>query len=92
MKPLGESNSHFWLAQRMAKATDTDLVAAMEKAELSQEDWAEMVLECRGCDWTKGCKRWLGLHARTPVREAPDACVNQHRFMALKSALEELEQ
>lgn len=92
MKPLGKTNSHFWLAQRMAKATDTDLVAAMEKAELSQADWAEMVLECRGCDWTKGCKRWLTLHDRTPVHKAPDGCVNRNRYKALKSALEEMGQ
>lgn len=92
MKPLGSSTQHYWLAQRMAKATETDLVAAMEQAQLTQEDWAEMVDECRGCDWTKGCKRFLGLHAGVPAQEAPEKCVNQSRFMALKTALEELEQ
>ena len=31
MKPLGDTNSHFWLVQRMAQATETDLVAAMAR-------------------------------------------------------------
>lgn len=91
MKPLGDSKAHFWQAQRMAQATDTDLVAAMEQAELSQEDWAEMVLECRGCDWTGGCKRWLDRHTDSLVDEAPEHCVNRARFQKLKKALEALE-
>ena len=90
MKPLGERNAHFWLAQRMAKISETDLVAAMEKARLTQADWADIVQACRGCDWTAGCKRWLDRQS-VPVDSAPEPCVNRDRFNALKQALEELD-
>ena len=91
MKPLGDQNRHFWLAQRMAKLTETDLVRAMEAAQLTQEDWASMVQECRSCDWTTGCKKFLAKQAGEPVEAAPDTCCNQQKFEALKTALEEME-
>ena len=91
MKPLGETKTHFWLAQRMAKITETDLVRAMEKAELTQDDWSEMVRQCRGCDWASGCKRWLDSHSAETVEKAPGGCVNREKFLSLKLALEEVE-
>ncbi|WP_299351903.1 DUF6455 family protein [uncultured Shimia sp.] len=91
MKPLGDQNAHFWLVQRMAQLTETDLVAAMDAAKLTQEDWAAMVQECRGCDWTSECRKFLALREGVPVEEAPDTCRNQERFSALRAALEEIE-
>lgn len=91
MKPLGDTKTHFWLAQKMAKITETDLVRAMEKAELTQEDWAEMVNSCRGCDWTNGCERWQESHVEETVEKPPTGCVNRDRFLSLKLALEEVE-
>ena len=41
---------HYWLAKRMAKTTGADLVAAYQAGELGQEEWAQMVHKCRGCD------------------------------------------
>lgn len=92
MKKLGDQNTHFWLAQRMAKVTETDLVKAMQRAELSQEDWADMVRQCRGCDWgrSKGCERWLS-GQMDAVDEAPDSCDNRDKFVAMKQALEEVD-
>ena len=90
MKPLGDTNSHFWLVQRMAQATQTDLVAAMERAELSNTDWAEMVQSCRGCDWTKGCQRWLAQQGEQAEEAAPEPCRNRARFLRLQAALEEV--
>jgi sulfatase maturation enzyme AslB (radical SAM superfamily) len=91
VKPLGDSKTHFWLAQRMAKITETDLVQAMEKAKLTQADWAEMVSHCRGCDWVSGCERWLGKHSDDVVEKAPGGCVNREKFLSLKQALDEVE-
>ena len=87
MQILGDQTVHYWLAQRMAKITETDLVAAMDRVGLTQEDWAEMVRSCQGCDWSEGCPRWLDRQDK-PVNIAPDGCVNRDRFAALKSALE----
>lgn len=91
MKPLGDTRSHFWLVQRMAQATQTDLVAAMARAELTNADWAEMVQSCRGCDWTEGCKRWVTAQDAASEGAAPRACINRDRFLRLKEALEEVE-
>ncbi|MEP5167960.1 MAG: DUF6455 family protein [Shimia thalassica] len=92
MKPLGDQNAHFWLIQRMARATETDLVKAMDKAKLTQSDWADMVQECRHCDWSEGCERWLGRQDHDAAADVPEACRNHTRFEALKAALEELEE
>lgn len=91
VKPLGDKNIHLWLAQRMARVTETDLVAAMQQARLSQEDWAAMVEDCRHCDWTEGCKKFLALERHLPEQGPPDTCRNQERFLALKAALEEID-
>ncbi|SHK16619.1 hypothetical protein SAMN05444000_12074 [Shimia gijangensis] len=91
MKPLGRQNTHVWLAQRMAQVTKTDLVLAMKKAQLNQDDWAAMVEDCRHCDWTEGCKKFLALQIDAPAQVPPDACRNQERFMALRVALEEMD-
>jgi len=90
MKPLGDRTEHYWLAQRMAQLTQTDLVAAMAQAELSQEDWAEMVERCRGCNLEAGCNRYVAAHERMALIEevAPESCVNKNRFKRLKTALE----
>lgn len=91
MKPLGDTNTHYWLAQRMARITETDLAEAMRRAELTQEDWASMVSACRGCDWTRQCERWLALHQRDTMPEAPADCRNHDKYQRLKDALEALE-
>ncbi len=83
MKPLGNSTKHFWLAQRMAKKGDADLVAAFERGELSQEEWAGMVTRCRSCDWSKGCERFLAQGG--PTDTLPEQCLNRERFAELKS-------
>jgi hypothetical protein len=82
-QPIGDEKEHFWLARRMAKATGTDLVGAMEDHALSQDDWAEMVRRCRGCEWTCGCKRWLDDMA-PDGRDVPTTCVNHVRFEKLR--------
>jgi hypothetical protein len=81
--PLGDETEHYWLAKRMAKATGTDLVGAMDDNALSQDDWAEMVHRCQGCEWTCGCKTWLNL-PQDGAREVPTTCVNHKRFEQLR--------
>lgn len=82
VKPLGDSNRHYWLAKSMAQATGADIVGAHEAGRLSQEDWAQMVQACRGCDWVAGCVRWL---QRTPsASDVPETCANCGRFSDLR--------
>lgn len=89
MKPLGDSTKHYWLAQRMAKITETDLAKAMQTADLTQADWANMVQECRGCTWVGKCETWLA-RQDAPASRTPSECVNHDRFAALKNALEDV--
>lgn len=83
MKPLGDRNRHYWLAQRMAKTTGADLVAAHKTGALPQQEWAQMVQNCRSCDWTEGCARWLQQTASADT--VPETCVNCGRFTELRS-------
>jgi hypothetical protein len=86
-RPLGDENAHYWLVQRMAKATGVDLVSATEAGLLDQDEWAGIVAQCRGCQWAQGCDRWLGAPV-SETRNIPELCLNQSRFSALKDALE----
>lgn len=80
MKPLGKMMRHVQLVSRMAKATDTDLVAAYQAQELSQQDWADMVQTCRRCEWADKCETWLRRQDKTI--EVPDTCLNYDQFRA----------
>jgi len=79
---LGRIMKHVRLISRMARATETDLVGAHEAGTLSQEEWAEMVQTCRGCDWAAECEGWLDAHDTASC--APETCPNRARFAALK--------
>ena len=88
MKPLGDAKRHYWLVQRMAGLSEVDLVRAKVAGDMSQQDWAGIVENCRGCDWVKGCERYLdrGQASETP----PENCLNRLFLTSLK-AIEELE-
>lgn len=88
IRPLGEENEHYWLVQRMAKATGVDLVAAWEQDLLSTEDWAAIVNRCRTCQWAEGCGRWLK-ETGDGARDLPDPCLNNTRLDQIRSRLEE---
>ena len=84
---LGDENEHYWLVQRMARATGVDLVEATKAGVLSQEEWAGIVTRCRSCQWSEGCQSWLS----EPVDEErpfPETCINRKRLAALKTELE----
>ncbi len=86
---LGPENEHFWLVQRMAKATGIDLVKAADVDLMTQKDWADIVTHCRGCNWSDGCGRWLD-KPREGLRDLPQPCVNRTRLAEIKADLEEL--
>ncbi|MCA0929110.1 DUF6455 family protein [Ruegeria profundi] len=83
MPHLGEIMTHLRLVLRMGQATGTDIVAAHEQGHLTQQDWAEMVHKCRGCDWANRCPDWLDRHEI--VKNAPQTCRNRQRFAALQT-------
>lgn len=78
-RPLGDENRHYWLAVAMAKATGTDLQAALEEGRISHADWANLVTRCRGCDWVEGCDCWLAKQ-EAGTADAPKTCVNSDFF------------
>ena len=88
MRPLGEPMTHVRLMGRMAKQAGVDLARAQEAGVLDQDDWAEMVADCRGCDWGDRCPEWLDTATRDAG--APGTCPNRDRFARLKSNLERL--
>lgn len=73
MKPLGRRRRHYWLVQRMARATGADLMRAWQAGELRQRDWAAMVGRCRGCPCPQHCERLL---ARNEAASPPKFCLN----------------
>lgn len=83
MSILGKMMHHVRLVGRMAKATDTDLVAAVQAGDLSQQDWADMVQTCRRCQWAGRCDGWLDTHDHQD--HAPGTCLNREKFDRIKS-------
>ena len=83
--PLGSERQHYWMALRMAKATGTDLAAALATGRLTQDDWASIVTRCRGCPWTEGCARWLQRPIDS-IRDLPEGCRNAELFEDLRDA------
>jgi len=86
MHRLGPLKQHYWNLLNMLRATGADAVSAFDDGALSSEDWAEMVAQCRGCHWTKGCKAFLAqqANARQTV-PAPDHCRNRAKVNALRA-------
>lgn len=84
MKPLGDSNTHFWRMHRMARSTGTDLVLAFKTDDLPVQDYAAMLTACRGCAYPGRCDRIL---SQLPARaDAPSFCANQQGFADLREA------
>lgn len=82
-RKLGTRETHYWLAQRMAKRTGADLCTAFENGDLTQGDWKDFVERCRSCDWTKGCGRFLNEIAEE-TSAVPERCLNRSVLEALK--------
>lgn len=82
MRVLGKLMQHMRLVTRMARATQTDLVAAYDRGDLSTAEWAGMVQTCRTCAWSDSCGEWLDRTDR--VVDAPGSCLNKKRFAMLK--------
>jgi hypothetical protein len=88
VRVLGPQKAHYWLVQRMAKATGVDLVRAMDEGVIDHADWAGIVTHCRGCQWTGGCQEWLGRRVEED-RPVPGDCENRERFLRMRAALEQ---
>ncbi|WP_170758459.1 DUF6455 family protein [Ruegeria lacuscaerulensis] len=89
MPHLGELMTHLRLVLRMGRATGTDVVAAHRQGHLTQQDWADMIQNCRGCEWANQCPDWLDQHETVPG--APQPCRNRKRFAALKEMQEQVD-
>ncbi|WP_139229854.1 DUF6455 family protein [Litoreibacter janthinus] len=76
--PMGDSRTHFWLTTGMARAVGVDLSAAIHQGLLTRSDYAEMVNECRKCEFAD-CRAWLDEQWDGPV-EAPKACRNKNMW------------
>lgn len=82
MKPMGEPRAHYWRVVKMAQRCDVDLQAALDQGDLSKEDWAHMVTDCRKCPKVGACDATL--ETREHRDTAPGYCMNKSVFADLK--------
>lgn len=81
MAPLGNVSDHITLVRRMARATGTNLSAAMQDGTLATDDWARMVTNCRGCTCAETCRsRLTTLDLMEMQTSAPEYCENRATF------------
>ena len=79
--PLGDVSEHLTLVRRMARATGVDLAAAMHDGDIDNQDWTQMVTNCRGCTCVDGCRATLeALEISDETSPAPDYCENRVTF------------
>jgi len=80
MRTLGDTTTHYFLLQRMARAIGADLTA------LEGEAWAGAVTRCRGCASADTCTARLGRAEATGagLRAPPQACENRAMLRALR--------
>lgn len=91
MQKLGARTAHYWKLQHMLRATGTDAVSAFDDGALSSEDWAAMVERCRGCQWVRGCRAFVGQQAQKgTVACAPAPCRNHAKLNRLRAAYPEV--
>ncbi|MFN3938231.1 MAG: DUF6455 family protein [Gemmobacter sp.] len=82
---LDRLNRHADLVNRMAEATSTDLVAALDAGALSPPELRAAVLRCTACDCVENCTDWLDSGA-SGARMPPAFCRNERLFARLKVA------
>lgn len=80
MRTLGDTNTHFFLLKRMARATGADL-SPMEEAA-----WSAAVTRCRSCACPGLCEAKLAAAERTGdgMTEAPGFCENRDLLRSLR--------
>lgn len=83
VRPLGDMMRHVRLLARMAKATETDLIRALDSSDPDAPDWADMIDTCRRCPDVPACEAWLARHDHAEA--APAICANRDSYAALKS-------
>ena len=82
MQHLGKAMAHHRLILRMGQIVGLDIVAGHKDGRLTQQDWADMVQRCQGCEWACKCKDWMARN--TSADTAPDTCPNRERFASLR--------
>lgn len=79
---LGDPQLHFWLTRSVAKVMGVSLSQAMSNDQLSANEYAELVSECRACRRVESCKAWLAEQLDIkPV--APPGCANSRSLEML---------
>lgn len=79
---MGDPRTHFWLTTGMARAVGVDLSEAIHQGLLTRSDYAEMVTQCRKCEFAT-CGDWLDAQWDGPV-DAPKECRNKEIWTWLK--------
>ncbi len=87
LRPLGDERLHLRLLEEMSQTVGADLVRAYEDGQISSENWANMVQQCRGCAEPGKCQKWLA--TRETAAETPAYCSNRAVLDELKQNLAE---
>lgn len=88
MTILGKIHYHLNLVRRMGRATGVDLSAALHQGAIDEEEWSQMVTNCRGCACAGTCEAWLSKQALSgDISDAPQYCENAATFGRLSRAV-----
>ena len=82
MLGLSRIDKHADLMGRMADTVGADLAEAMQRGDLTPEEYRSAVLSCTSCREAGSCQGWLEDHA-DGAAETPDYCRNKSLLDAL---------
>ena len=73
---LGDIERHFWLNRSVARAIGVNLSEAMAEGQLSSDDYALMLTQCRAQECFEACQRWLAAQTGERPEGPPEYCAN----------------
>ncbi|WP_439124840.1 DUF6455 family protein [Marivita sp.] len=79
---LGDAQLHFWLTRSVAKVMGVSLSEAMSQGQLTAQDYASLVTECRQCALVENCQCWLGQQSSI-AKSPPPGCANAQALQDL---------
>ncbi len=68
---------HANLVNRMADTVGADMGDALLDGRVRAQELRSAVLRCTRCDHVEKCVPWLGAHAESGARSAPEYCSNR---------------
>ncbi len=81
---LGDIERHFWQTRSVARVIGVNLSEAMADNQISPDDYARMITNCRASGCLEACQRWLAAQTGAQPEGPPEYCPNTELLARLR--------